>query len=142
MSMWIIYALLSAVTAALVAVFGKLGLKDMDPTLATTVRAIIMTGVLILVSLVMHKFNTASFSNIPGREWLFIGMAGLAGALSWLFYFIALKHGAASDVVAIDRLSIVFVVFLAALFLGESLTWTSMVGAFLVVAGAILISFT
>ena len=138
--MWLIFALLSSVTAALVAIFAKLGLKDIDPTLATTIRSIIMALFLVAVSLSLRKFDSFSLSTFSSREWLLIVLAGVSGALSWLFYFVALKFGLATKVVVIDRLSLVFVIVLAALFLGEALSWKSVIGALLMIAGAIIIS--
>jgi len=136
--MWIIYALLSAAMAALVAIFGKLGVEKIDTTLATTVRAVIMAGFLILVSLSLGKWR--GISSFHGRPLLYIFLAGIAGALSWLFYFTALKTGLASGVAAIDRLSVVFVLILAVMFLGERLTWLSGLGAILLTSGAILMT--
>ncbi len=138
--MWLFYAFLSAFSAALVAIFGKLGLKTIDSTLATTIRGIIMAIFLFLVSLTLKKFNGFHFSNLSNKDWILISLSAIAGALSWLFYFLALKYGTASKVVAIDRLSIVFVIILAAIFLSEGLTWRSILGAVLMAAGAILIS--
>ncbi len=140
--MWAIYALLSSITAALVAIFGKIGLKDVDTTLATTIRSIIMAGVLVLTSLALRKFDGFSLQSFGGRDWLMIALSGIAGALSWLFYFFALKIGGASRVAAIDRTSIVFVVIFAALFLGETFGWKSALGALLMTFGAMLISFS
>ena len=139
--MWLFYAFLSAGFAALVAIFGKLGLKTIDPTLATTLRAIIMAGFLVLVSFAFKKFEEFSLSSLSGREWVYIALAGVAGALSWLFYFSALRIGSAGAVSAIDRLSIVFVVILAALFLGEAFTWKVGLGAAFIALGAFLITF-
>lgn len=138
--MWLLYAFLAALFAALVAIFGKLGLKTIDSTLATTIRGIIMAVFLILVSLGMRKFDGFHFNNIQTKDWILITLSGIAGALSWLFYFVALKYGDASKVVAIDRLSIVFVVILAGIFLAEGFTWKSISGAILMAGGAILIS--
>jgi len=138
--MWLILAFLSAITAALVAVFGKLGLKNIDPTFATTIRSLIMAGFLVVTSLLLGKFNNINFNSLTSRDWLLIALAGISGALSWLFYFMALKMGLATRVVVIDRLSLVFVVILAALFLGEALSWRVALGAVLMVAGAIIIS--
>lgn len=138
--MWFVYALLSAVAAAFVAIFGKMGVKNIDPTVATTVRAVIMTAFLLAVSFLLQKFEGFTLGSLTSREWLFIMLAGVAGALSWLFYFIALKVGDVNAVVAIDRLSIVFVVILAALFVGEALTVRTVTGALLMVLGAIIIS--
>jgi len=126
--------------AALVAIFAKLGLQNLDSTLATTIRAIIMAGFLVVISIFLKKFDGFSVTGLGSREWLLIFAAGIAGALSWLFYFFALKTGQATGVVAIDRLSIVFVVLLAALFLGEALGWKAILGALLMVAGALLIT--
>lgn len=137
--MWLFYAFLSAFTAALVAIFGKIGLKNIDPTLATTVRSIIMAIFLVFVALSMKKFDGVTFSTFTGKEWLLIVLSGIAGALSWLFYFFALKSGDAIQVVAIDKLSIIFVIILAVIFLGEALTWKVVVGGVLVVLGTILI---
>lgn len=138
--MWILYAFLSAITAAFVAIFAKLGLQNIDSTLATTIRSIIMAGFLILTSLFLKKFKGFSFGTFGSREWVLIILSGIAGALSWLFYFFALKYGFASKVAAIDRLSIVFVIILAVLFLGESFGWKSALGAIFMALGAILIS--
>ena len=138
--MWLLYAFISAITAALVAVFGKIGLKNVDPTLATAVRSIIMAGFLVITSFFLRKFQGFSLDSFSSRDWLWIILSAVAGALSWLFYFVALKTGLASKVVVIDRLSLIFVLVLAAVFLGESLGWKSVLGGTLMVAGAILIS--
>lgn len=136
--MWILYAFLSSIFAALVAIFAKLGLKSIDSTLATTIRSIIMAAFLVLASLSLKKFQGFSFSSLSGKDWLLIVLAGIAGALSWLFYFMALKFGIATKVVAIDRLSLVFVVVFAVLFLGEVMGWKAVIGALLMIGGALL----
>ena len=133
---WIIFALLSAVFAALVAIFGKIGVSHTDSTLATTVRAVVMAAFLVAVSLSLGK--SSLISDIDGKALTFIVLSGVAGAISWLFYFFALKYGPASGVAAIDRTSVVFVLFLSLLFLGENLSLKSALGAALVTAGAIL----
>lgn len=138
--MWIIYAFLSSIFAALVAIFGKIGLKDIDSTLATTVRSIIMAGFLVLTSIFLKKFHGFSLGSLSGKQWMLIIFAGISGALSWLFYFFALKYGITKKVVAIDRLSIIFVVILSAIFLGEAFGWKTVVGALCMIAGAILIT--
>ncbi|KKW31694.1 MAG: hypothetical protein UY75_C0002G0007 [Parcubacteria group bacterium GW2011_GWC2_52_8c] len=138
--MWLLFAFLSAIAAAGVAIFAKLGLQTIDSTLATTVRSVIMAGFLVIVSFLLKKFDGFSLTSFSSREWILIALAGIAGALSWLFYFFALKQGFASKVAAIDRLSLVFVVVLAAVFLGETLGWKSALGALLMVAGALLIT--
>lgn len=137
--MWLWYALFSAIFAALVAVFGKLGLKGVDTTLATTVRAVIMAAILLVTSFSLKKFVGFSVTSFTGRDWLFIILSAVAGALSWIFYFSALKEGKASSVAALDRLSIVFVIVFAALFLGEGFGVKALIGACLIVAGAVLI---
>lgn len=138
--MWIVYALLSAFTAALVAIFAKLGLKNIDSTLATTVRAVIMALFLLSLAAAFRKFDGFSLASFSGKEWVLIILSGIAGALSWLFYFFALKTGTASQVVAIDKLSIVFVLILAAIFLGEAFTWRVAVGGLLMTLGAIFLT--
>ncbi len=138
MPTWIIFALLSAGFAALVAIFGKIGLANIDTTLATTVRAVIMAAFLVVVALFLGKQEF--LGSITSKPLFFIAASGIAGALSWLFYFFALKYGPASGVAAIDRLSVVFVLILALLFLGEHLTWKTGLGAGLVTIGAILMS--
>lgn len=138
--MWIIYAALSSIFAALVAIFGKLGLKNIDSTLATTVRSIIMALFLVLVSIFFKKFEGFSLHSFSSKEWSLIALAGVAGALSWLFYFLALKIGVVSKVAAIDRMSILLVVIFAAFFLGETFSWKTFGGALCMILGAILIT--
>lgn len=133
---YIIFALLSAVSAGLVAIFGKIGLGKVDTTLATTIRAIVMALLLLAATLILKKWD---LSQIDNKAMLFIFLAGLAGAASWLFYFLALKLGPATSVAALDRLSVVFVILFAALFLGESLTIKSVLGGLLIITGAILL---
>ena len=132
---WIFFAFLSALFAALVAIFGKIGIKDIDSTLATTVRAVIMALFLVIASLALGK--SSLLPTISGKAFLFIVLAGIAGALSWLAYFYALKLGPASGVAVLDRFSVVLVVVLAALFLGEAITLKSLAGLVLITAGLI-----
>ena len=132
---WILLSVLSAFFAGLVAILGKIGLKGIDPTLATTVRAVIMASFFVLVSLFLGKFN--GIDQVQGKTlWIIVG-AGIAGALSWLCYFWALKSGPATAVSAIYRGSIVFVVILSLIFLGEALTWKTVLGSLFVVVGAL-----
>lgn len=138
--MWVVYALLSAFMAALVAIFAKIGIQNVDSTLATTLRSMIMSTLLVAVSLSLKKFEGFSFSSLESREWLFIVLAGVAGALSWVFYFYALKIGLTSHVVVIDRLSVVFALLLAVIVLGEPLGWKAAIGALLMVGGAVIIA--
>ncbi len=135
---WLPLALLSALFAALVAVFGKMGLRGMDSTLATTLRAAIMFVFLVAVTSVSGKFS--GVTGTSSKDWLLLALAGVAGALSWLFYFWALKLGKVSQVAPIDRLSLVFAVIVAVIFLGESISWKTGVGALLMSIGAVLIA--
>jgi len=135
---WLGYALLSALFAGLVAIFGKVGVRDIDSTLATAARSVIMA--LALVTLVLARSNTINLREISPRAWLFITLAGLAGAASWLCYFRALQLGDASRVAPIDRLSVLVVVVFATLFLGEKLSAGVAFGALLVFVGSIFIS--
>src|SRR3989344_2051858 len=137
--MWIAYALISAVFAAAVAIFGKIGIKNIDTTLATAIRAVVMAVFLIGAATMLNKFPL--IKTVESKTLLFIVFSGIAGALSWLFYFLAIKYGPVSGVAALDRLSVVFVVLLAALFLGEALTLKSVVGLVLIVAGALFLVF-
>lgn len=134
---WIIYALLSAVFAAAVAILAKIGLKGVDSTLATTVRSVVMAIFLVTTSLFLNK--APLLKTLDNRMLGFIIASGIAGALSWIFYFFALQNGPATAVSGIDRLSVVFVVILAALFLGEAFTIKTLLGALFIVIGAILL---
>lgn len=133
---WSIYALLSAIFAALVAIFGKIGLQGVDSTLATTIRSMVMAIFLVGVSTVLGKFSFLDALN--NKALIFIILSGVAGALSWLFYFFAIKTGPVSGVTAIDRTSVVFAFLLAVIFLSEAFTWMKALGAAFILAGAIL----
>jgi transporter family protein len=135
---WLIYALLSAITAALVAIFGKMGLQGIDSITASGVRAGVMFAVILVLMLFTGKMQIAGALDAKSLFYVFLG--GLAGAGSWVFYFLALQYGKASQVAPIDRLSVVFVIILAALFLSEKITWQSAIGVALMTAGAIIIA--
>jgi len=136
---WLIFAILSALTAALVAIFAKIGLEKIDTNTATMIRAGIMFAVLSLVVLLTGKASNISTILSDQRALFYIFLSGIAGALSWIFYFIALKLGKASQVAPIDRLSIVFVIIFAALILGEKITQKIAIGTALMAVGAIVI---
>ncbi|ASJ00016.1 EamA family transporter [Thermococcus gorgonarius] len=134
---YIIYAVLAAFFASLVPIFGKLGLKDVNPTLATAVRAVIMAVFLVGVALLS---GSTKVGEINGRALLLITLSGLAGALSWLFYFMAIKNGRVPSVIAIDKTSVALAIFLSWLVLGSKMDLKTALGALLIVIGAILVS--
>lgn len=131
-------ALLSAFFAGLVAIFGKIGIKGIDNTLATSVRAVIMALFLLSFSFILGKFKL--LQGINSKALLFIALSGVAGALSWLCYFLALSKGPATGVAALDRTSVIFVLIFSAFILSEGITIKSAVGAILVALGAIFLS--
>jgi transporter family protein len=116
---WIIYALLSALAASFVAIFGKIGLQGIDTNTATAIRAVVMAIFLIGVIAIQGKLQDIKPILMDHKALFFIVFSGVAGALSWLFYFIALKNAKVSQIVPIDRLSVVFALILAFLILGE-----------------------
>ncbi|WP_297421347.1 EamA family transporter [Thermococcus sp.] len=134
---YIIYALLAALFASLVPIFGKLGLRDVNPTLATAVRAVIMAVFLVGVALLS---GSTRVSEIDSRALLLITLSGLAGALSWLFYFMAIKNGKVPAVIAIDKTSVALAIFLSWIVLGSRMNLKTALGAILIVLGALLVS--
>lgn len=137
---WLVFALLSAISAALVAIFGKIGLQGIDSNTATALRSIIMAVFLFLVVLFQGKLSRFSDIIADRKALLFIILSGLAGAMSWLFYFVALKTGKVQQVAPVDKLSVVFAIVLAAIFLGEKITRLSGVGVLLITAGVIMVA--
>lgn len=137
-SHWLGYALLSALFAGLVAVFGKVGVRAVDSTAATAARAVVMAAALLL--LVAARQQAADLRQVSARGWLFILLAGLAGAASWLCYFRALQLGDAARVAPVDRLSVLVTILFAVTFLGEKLSTAAALGALLILAGTILIA--
>ncbi|MFP1738923.1 EamA family transporter [Lonsdalea quercina] len=140
MSSWLIYALLSALCAALVAIFGKVGLQQLDANTATAVRAVIMALFLVGVVVAQGKLGLVGSMLTQHKAMVFIVLSGVAGAMSWLFYFMALKNGSVAQVAPIDKLSVVFAVILAVILLGEKITLLAGVGVALISAGALLIA--
>ncbi|MFT8322233.1 MAG: EamA family transporter [Bacillus sp. (in: firmicutes)] len=135
---WLFFALLSAVCAALVGIFGKIGLQNIDANTATAVRAIIMAAFLLLV-----VFFEGNISKIPSiitdkKNFFFIVLSGVAGATSWLFYFLALKTGKVTQVAPIDKLSVVLATLIAIFFLGEKISLLNGFGIALIAIGVIL----
>ncbi len=134
--MWWIYALLSALFASLTAIFAKLGVANISSNLATGIRTII---ILILVwSIVFFKGEAKDISSISKQSLFFLIISGIATGLSWLFYFKALQIGNVSQVALVDKLSVALTIVLAVLFLNESLTWKTAIGAGLIIAGTLV----
>ncbi|OTQ59287.1 EamA family transporter [Gilliamella sp. A7] len=140
MSAWLIYALLSAVTAACVAILGKIGLQHLDANTATAIRAIVMAVFLVGVVVVQGKLNLINTFFNDKKALLIIALSGVAGALSWLFYFMAIKEGKVSQVAPIDKLSVVFAVIFAVVIFGEKISFLSAIGVAMIAAGAILVA--
>ncbi len=135
--MWKVYALLSALFAALTAIFAKIGVKDIDSNLATAIRTsiiLILTWGIVLASGHMTEIKT-----VPRYTWIFLVLSGIATGLSWLFYFKAIQIGDVSRVAPVDKLSVVFTIILSCLILREPLTAKVIVGGLLITAGAIII---
>ena len=136
---WFYWALLSAVFAALTAIFAKLGLAGIDSDFATLVRTVV-----ILVTLTGFVWVTGKWSDpfaLQGKTWLFLVLSGLATGASWVCYFRALQMGDASKVAPVDKLSLVLVAVFATLFLHERPTPREWVGILLVGAGVLILGF-
>ena len=138
--LWLVYALLSAVTASLVAIFGKVGLKSVDANTATAIRAVIMALFLFGVVVLEGKLKLIPATIANRKTFLFIVLSGVAGASSWLFYFLALKHGKVAQVAPIDKLSVVISTILAVTLLGEKITRTNAIGVVLIAVGALVVA--
>lgn len=135
---WQFWALLAAVFAALTAVFAKVGVSTVDPDFATFIRTIVI--VLLLGLIVLWKNDTAGLSALTPRAMMFLVMSGFATGASWLCYFRALHLGDASKVAPVDKLSVVFVAIIAALFLGEQLSISGWAGVGLIALGSVLVA--
>ena len=140
MSSWLIYALLSALCAAFVSIFGKMGVAGLDSSAATAVRAVIMA--VFLVGVVIAEGHTADLPQVfaDKKALLFVALSGIAGALSWLFYFLALKDGAVTQVAPIDKLSVVFAVVIAVLIFGERVSFIHGVAIAMIAAGGLMLA--
>jgi len=136
---WLIFALLSALFASLVIIFAKIGLQEVDSNVATTLRALIMFIFLMAVIFIQGKLKLVP-EFFTSKIAFFIILSGIVGALSWLFYFLAVQQGKASSVAGIDRLSVVFVLIFAFVFLNEKITLKGTVGILLIALGAVLIA--
>ena len=137
-SSWQLWALLSAVFAALTAIFAKVGIENINSDLATLIRTVV-----ILITLTLIVYATGQLqapTAISGKTWLFLVLSGLATGASWLCYFRALKLGPATLVAPIDKLSVVLVAVFGVLFLGERLSGANWLGVALIGLGAILVA--
>ena len=131
--MWFIFAILSAIFAALTSILAKIGIEGVNSNLATAVRTIVVVLMAWLMVFVTGSQN--GFMDISKKSWIFLILSGLSTGASWLCYYKALQIGEASKVVPIDKLSIVITVALAFLFLGEQITLKTLIGCSLIVAG-------
>lgn len=137
MAPWIIFALLSAVFAALTAIFAKMGLKDVNSDLATAIRTAII--LFITWGIVAFKGLAPQVNTLSKNNWIFLTLSAFATGFSWLFYYRALQVGKASEVSIIDKGSIFFTILLASLFLKEPLTPRVLVAAGLIFAGMLVL---
>ena len=134
---WLIYALISAVFAALTAIFAKAGLKEVNSDLATAIRTAIV--LFITWAFVFFKGNAGGINQLSKNNWLFLTLSAFATGFSWLFYYKALQLGKVSEVTVIDKGSIVFTILLSFLFLREPLTLRVMLAAILIFAGMLVL---
>ena len=135
--MWWLFALLSAVFAALTSILAKVGIEDVDSTLATAIRTVAVVG---MSWLMVFITNTQSgITSISKKSWIFLILSGLATGASWLCYYKAIQMGDVSKVVPIDKLSVVFTLILAFVFLHEEFNVKSLVGSILITAGKLFL---
>jgi transporter family protein len=133
--MWKIYALLSALFAALTAIFAKTGIQGIDSNLATGIRTVV---ILILIwGIVFATVPLADVKMLTPKNWIFLILSGAATGFSWLFYFKAIQLGSVSRVAPLDKLSIVLTVILSFLILGETVSWQVILGVSLIAAGTL-----
>jgi bacterial/archaeal transporter family protein len=137
-STWQLWAVLSAIFAALTAIFAKVGVENVNSDLATLIRTIV-----VIIALALIVYATGQFqhpSEISGRTYLFLVLSGLGTGASWLCYFRALKLGNAGQVAPVDKMSVVLVAIFGVLFLGEKLTALNWAGVALITLGAVLVA--
>ena len=134
--MWFVFAILSAIFAALTSILAKIGIEGVNSNLATAVRTIVV--VLMAWFMVFVTGNLNGIIDISKKSWLFLILSGLATGASWLCYYKALQLGEASKVVPIDKLSIVITIVLAFIFLGEQITLKTLIGCCLIVTGTFI----
>jgi transporter family protein len=136
---WLTWSLLSAAFAAATAILAKIGIAGIDSNLATAIRTTVI--LLFTWAIAWGTGALGSVGQISGRSWLFLVLSGIATGFSWLCYFRALSIGNASSVAPVDKLSVVFVIVFAGIFLGEKITFIKAVGGLLIAAGAIVLAF-
>ena len=134
--MWIVFALLSAIFAALTSILAKIGIEGVDSNLTTAIRTVVVVGIAWIMVFITHAQN--GLSTIGKRSWIFLILSGLATGASWLCYYKALQMGEASKVVPIDKLSVVITLVLAFVFLHEQFTVKSILGCILIGVGTLL----
>lgn len=134
---WKIYALGSALFAGLTAILGKIGVQGINSNFATFVRTVVILGVTSM--LLTFRSEWQRMENLNTRSVLFLCLSGVATGLSWLCYYRALQLGPASKVAPVDKLSVVFAILLAAVFLGEKLTWTVLLGSGFIILGSLIL---
>lgn len=135
---WLYWSLASAVFAALTAIFAKIGVSGIDSNAATAIRTSMIVVITWAIALVARGSGT--FWPTSSRTWVFLGLSACATGLSWVCYFRALQLGPASKVAPIDKLSVVFVIGLAALALGEKITVGKLAGGALIALGAVILA--
>ena len=134
--MWLVFAILSAVFAALTSILAKVGISDVNSTLATAIRTVVVLAM--SWGMVFLTKVQGGISEISRRSWIFLILSGLATGASWLFYYRALQLGEVSKVAPIDKMSIVITLVLAFVFLHEQFTARSLIGAILLTAGTLV----
>ena len=138
--MYIFYALLGAVMASLGTIFAKLGLKGVDANLLTAIRGIVMAVIVTVAALSFGKISMTAINSLSSKQWLFVILSGIGGALSWVFFYQALATGPIVVVTVIDKLSIVFTAILATVVLMEGITLQTGLGLVLVFLGTLLVA--
>lgn len=134
--MWFVFALLSAVFAALTSILAKIGIDGVNSNLATAIRTVVVAVMAWGMVFLTHTQN--GISEISRKSWLFLILSGLATGASWLCYYRALQIGDASKVVPIDKFSVVFTILMAFIFLHEEFTVKSLIGCILIGAGTLV----
>lgn len=134
--MWFVFALLSAVFAALTSVLAKVGIEGVNSNLATALRTCVVLAMTWLMVFITH--TQSGIGSIGRKSWVFLILSGLATGASWLCYYKAIQMGSVSKVAPIDKLSVVITLILAVIFLHEDFTVRSAIGAVLITAGTVL----